>query len=285
MCRKLSYLTAAVLLLALLSGCGRTEGHYTPPPSSPAPATQAVPTQTPEPTPEPAPEPTPTPLPWALYQFGVPLEESEPVADDSFFDNAVFLGDSRTEGLELFGGLKHGTFHWARGMNVFRADSEDYKVFEVDGEERTLVGTLSGHSYDAVYIMIGVNELGFAPSEYEKGLSELIGKVLAAQPEAVVYLQIMPPLNDNLCRANKLPDYITNTNLTAFNEAIVRVAAEKKVVLLNTAEVYTGEDGQLPAELANDGCHFAYGAYKLWADYLRSHTIDRERYFYSRENS
>ena len=36
MCRKLSYLTAAVLLLALLSGCGRTEGHYTPPPS-PAP--------------------------------------------------------------------------------------------------------------------------------------------------------------------------------------------------------------------------------------------------------
>ena len=207
------------------------------------------------------------------------------MADDSFFDNAVFLGDSRTEGLELFGGLKHGTFHWARGMNVFRADSEDYKVFEVDGEDCTLVGALGKHSYDAVYLMIGVNELGFASSEYEKGLSELIDKVLAAQPEAVVYLQIMPPLNDSLCRRNKLADYITNANLAKFNEAIVRVAAEKKVVLLNTAEVYTGEDGQLPAELASDGCHFAYGAYKLWADYLRNHTIDRERYFYSRENS
>lgn len=285
MCRKMSYLTAAALLLALLSGCGRTEGHYTPPSPSPAPATQAVPEPTPDPTPEPTPEPTPTPPPYDLYQFGVPLEESEPVADDSFFDNAVFLGDSRTEGLELFGGLKHGTFHWARGMNVFRADSEDYKVFEVDGEDRTLVGTLSGRSYDAVYIMIGVNELGFAPSEYEKGLSELIDKVLAAQPEAVVYLQIMPPVNDSLCRRSKLADYITNANLAKFNEAIVRVAAEKKVVLLNTAEVYTGEDGQLPAELASDGCHFAYGAYKLWADYLRNHTIDRERYFYSRENS
>lgn len=42
MCRKLSCL-AAVLALALLSACGHTEGHYTPP-SSPAPATQAVPT-------------------------------------------------------------------------------------------------------------------------------------------------------------------------------------------------------------------------------------------------
>ena len=109
--------------------------------------------------------------------------------------------------------------------------------------------------------------------------------MLAAQPDAVVYLQIMPPLNDSLCRRNKLADYITNANLAKFNEAIVRVAAEKRVVLLNTAEVYTGEDGQLPAELASDGCHFAYGAYKLWADYLRNHTIDRERYFYSRENS
>ena len=54
MCRKLSCL-AAVLALALLSACGHTEGHYTPPSSSPAPATQAVPTQTPEPTPEPTP--------------------------------------------------------------------------------------------------------------------------------------------------------------------------------------------------------------------------------------
>ena len=213
------------------------------------------------------------------------MEESDPVEDDSFFDNAVFLGDSRTEGLELFGGLKHGTFFWARGMNVFRADNEDYKVFEINGEKLTLVGALSKHSYDKVYIMIGVNELGFAPAEYEAGLSELIEKVVAAQPEAVVYLQIMPPLNDAMCRKNKLPDYITNENLKAFNEAILRVAAEQKVALLNTAEAYTGEDGQLPAELANDGCHFAYKAYYRWAEYLRCHVIDGERYFYSRENS
>ena len=98
-----------------------------------------------------------------------------------------------------------------------------------------------------------------------------------------LHLQIMPPLNDAMCRANKLGSYLNNDNLKQFNEAIVRVAGEKRVVLLNTAEVYTGEDGQLPQELANDGCHFAYGAYTLWADYLRCHTMDPERYFYCRE--
>lgn len=284
MSRKLSF-SAAILALSLLAGCsGPAAVTASAPPehSVSAPATPE-PSATPEPTPEPV--PTPTPLPWPVYQFGVPLDESEPVADDSFFDDAVFLGDSRTEGLHLFGGLKHGTYYHANGMNVFRVDNEDYKIAEVDGQKYTLVGALGKRSYRSVYIMIGVNELGYPAENYEQGLAEFVDKVLAAQPEAVVYLQIMPPLNDSLCRRNKLADYITNANLAKFNEAIVRVAAEKKVVLLNTAEVYTGEDGQLPAELANDGCHFAYGAYKLWADYLRNHTIDRERYFYSRENS
>lgn len=86
-----------------------------------------------------------------------------------------------------------------------------------------------------------------------------------------------------MCRANGLASYINNDNVAAYNEAITQVAADKRVVLLNTAEVYTGEDGQLPRELANDGCHFVYGEYGRWADYLRSHVIDPERYFYSRK--
>ena len=84
-------------------------------------------------------------------------------------------------------------------------------------------------------------------------------------------------MNDAMCRANRLADYINNDNVAAYNEAITQVAAEKKVVLLNTAEVYTGEDGQLPAELANDGCHFVYGEYGRWADYLRRHPSGARR--------
>ena len=284
--RKLSCCLAAALTLALLAGCGQSSTAHT---GSPAPGSPPVDTApvlaTPEPAPTSTPEPTPTPLPWPVYEFGVPVEEGEPVEDDSFFDNAVFLGDSRTEGLELFGGIKHGTYYWARGMTVFRVDDEKYKIVSIDDEDFTVIGALSKQSFDAVYIMIGVNELGYSAETYESGLSKLVDEVVEAQPEAVVYLQIMPPLNDTMCRANGLADYINNDNLQKFNEAIRRVAAEKKVALLNTAEVYTGEDGQLPEELANDGCHFAYKAYGRWAGYLRNHIIDRERYFYSREQA
>ena len=274
------------LALTLLAGCGSSSGHYqpTPPPDTPSPELTATPEPTPTPTPEPTPEPIPTPEPVEPYEFGTPLEESEAVEDDSFFDNSVFLGDSRTEGFQLFSGMKeHGDFYWARGMTVFRADDEDFRFIEKDGQMYNLLEALALKQYDNVYIMLGVNELGYSAETYESGLGELLDKIIALQPNAVVYLQIMPPLNDAMCRRNSLAAYINNENLGKFNEAIIRLSGEKKVVLLNTAEAYAGEDGQLPAELANDGCHFAYSAYPLWADYLRTHTIDRDRYFANRE--
>ncbi len=283
---KVLSLLLGMLLLVPLSSCGTTSGHDVPRPSPDAAAevsSAPEPSPSPTPSPEPTPEPTPTPEPAEPYEFGTPLEEGESVEDDAFFDTAAYLGDSRTEGLQLFSGLKHGDFYWARGMTVFKVGSEDYRVFEVDGQKYSLLEVLALKQYGSVYIMLGINELGFPAESYEQGLGEVLDKVIQLQPDAVVYLQVMPPVNDALCRANKLADYINNKKLGQFNDAIVRLAAEKKVVLLNTAEAYTGEDGQLPAELAADGCHFAYNAYRRWADYLRTHVMDRERYFVNRE--
>ena len=278
----------------------------TPKPSEPAPEPSPSETVSPEPTPEPTPEPSPsesnspeptvepspeptvspepTPSPSVLpgspladYQFGTALEETDKV-EDSVFDTVVFLGDSRTEGLQLFGGLRRGTYYWARGMTVFRVDDPKYAIFEVDGEKLTMIGALGKKEYSAVYIMVGVNELGYPASSYEKNLSIFVDQVLAAQPGAVVYLQTLPPVNEEVAAKNGLAPYINNSNIAKFNDAIVRIATEKQVVLLDTAEVYRDETGALPADLASDGCHFVYGAYARWANYLRCHVMDAETY-------
>ena len=260
--------------------------EVTPEPSvpatpSPEPTVSPEPTPTPEPSPEPtdSPEPSPSPSepPAPAYQFGEFLPQTD-VVDDSFFDTAVFLGDSRTEGLQLFGGLRRGTYYWARGMTVFRVDDPKYAIFDVDGEMLTMIGALGKQEYSAVYIMVGVNELGYMASSYEKNLAIFVDKVLAAQPNAVVYLQTLPPVNEEVAAANGLASYINNTNIAKFNEAIVRIAAEKRVVLLDTAEVYRDENGSLPADLASDGCHFVFGGYARWVDYLRCHVMDPDVY-------
>ena len=320
--RRILSLLLCLAVLASLAACGAdvpssTLPVSTPPSSeSPAPVETSEPVETPDPietpepppvtdTPQPSPEQSPdvndSPSPEVtppeestappeetapvvegpVYSFGTPLEETEPV-EDTHFDTAVFLGDSRTEGLQLFGGIRHGDYYWARGMTVFRVDNPNAAVFEIDGEMYTMVGALRQKQYESVYIMMGVNELGYPASSYEEGLAIFIDQVLEAQPNAVVYLQILPPVNEEVAQKNGLADYINNTNIGKFNEAIVRIATQKKVVLLDTAEVYRDENGILPAEMAADGCHFNFGDYRHWANYLRNHVMDPELYHASR---
>lgn len=273
------------VVLAVLASISGTAFHAPVPLESPEATESPVPAPTGEAVPEPSVSPSveSTQMPeFPPYSFGAYLEESAPAADDSFFDHAVFLGDSRTEGLQLYSGLACGAFFWKRGMTVFRVDSEEW-AFEIDGEKLTMIEALGKKQYGSVYIMIGVNELGYPVSRYEQGLSTFIDKVIAAQPDAVIYLQTMPPVNDQAARDNHLGSYVNNDNINAFNEVIIRMAAEKRVVLLNTAEVFRDETGQLPADMTTDGCHFKYGQYSLWADYLRCHIMDPARYHYCRE--
>ena len=274
------------VMLAVFCFLSATAVHDPVPSETSGSAESPVPTPTSGAVPEISsvgPSVEPTQMPDAPpYSFGAYLEESEPVADDSFFDHAVFLGDSRTEGLQLYSGLTHGDFFWKRGMTVFRVDSEEW-TFEIDGEELTMIEALGKKQYDSVYIMIGVNELGYPVSSYERSLGIFIDQLIEAQPDAVIYLQTMPPVNDQAARDNNLGSYINNDNINAFNEVIIHMAAEKRVVLLNTAEVFRDEYGQLPADMTSDGCHFKYGSYRLWADYLRCHIIDPARYHDSRE--
>ena len=274
---------ALTLLLALLAGCG--EGAAVPEsPSASASAESAVPSEavTPSPqvsqTPASSQEPSEEPLPQVEpYLFGQPVEESEAV-EESWFEDAVFLGDSRTEGLQLFSGLRTGDFLWYKGMSVFKVDDPSYKRIEVDGEAMTMMEALALKQYGKVYIMIGINELGYATSSYEEGLRTMVDRVKEIQPNAVIYLQTLPPVNEQVAYEKGLGSYIKNSKVISFNEAIYRVAWEKQVALLDVGEVYRTEAGDLAADLAVDGVHFYRQGYGIWYEYLKTHTLDPASY-------
>ncbi len=279
--RKYILLLLTLCLALLLCACGGPSASTDPPASEPAgsagTSSPAEPTEAPtaEPTPTPTPEPTPEPF----YQFGSPVAESAPLPDDSYFDDAVFVGDSRTDGLQLYGGLHAGTYLCKTSMSVFHVNDSDYSV-TANGQKATVMQALKAKQYGKVYIMLGLNELGYPSSSYEKQLNVFLDEVIAAQPDAVIYLELMPPVND----AMTTKSWQKNATIDVFNEINARAAADKHIALLNVAEVYRDENGQLKEDYASgDGCHFKAEAYPYWADYLRTHIIDRDWYFASRE--
>lgn len=276
------YILAALCLTCLLSGC--TPSAQTPPDATQPsqPSTQRPAAVTTPPTSDPTPTLAPSSQPASPYTFGTYVEESQPV-EDSWFGTAAFLGDSRTEGLKAFSGLQYGDFFFSRGMNVFHVDNDNYRVVSIDGKNYTILEALALKQYDSVYIMMGINELGYPLASYRSGLSKLLQRVNEIQPNAVIYLQTLPPVNEEMAQKNGLSSSLNNTNVAAFNQVIVELAKEYQVALVDTSSVYRDENGSLPPDLASDGVHFAPSAYRRWVDYMASHTMSFQRFDESRK--
>ena len=64
----------------------------------------------------------------------------------------------------------------------------------------------------------------------------------------------------------------TNANVVRFQKALAQMCVAKGVNYLNVAEAVQDGSGCLPSGSTPDGVHLNPDYYRLWADYLRTHT-------------
>ena len=277
----LAALVVCVVLL-LLPALGRstqqTAGVPSPAPSDAMPqvspempdVSPVEPTETPAPTPVPTPPPAPTP------SVSPTASEANREVDMSYFSDALFIGDSRTEGLQLYSGIEGATFFCYKGITIFDVMAEDpKKVVTLDGNKYSVVGALehTAGQFGKVYISLGVNELGYYDDQgYHDKFCALIDEVRRTQPDAVIYLQNVVPVNPELCAKN-WPSYVNNEKVNTYNEILDQVAEEKEVVLLDLHSALGTSDGILAKENTSDGVHFNKAWYQEWLRYLMKHAV------------
>ncbi|HIW93146.1 MAG TPA: hypothetical protein H9868_01255, partial [Candidatus Flavonifractor merdipullorum] len=194
----------------------------------------------------------------------------------SYFSDALFIGDSRTEGLQLYSGIEGATFFCYKGITIFDVMAEDpKKVVTLDGNKYSVVGALehTAGQFGKVYISLGVNELGYYDDQgYHDKFCALIDEVRRTQPDAVIYLQNVVPVNPELCAKN-WPSYVNNEKVNTYNEILDQVAEEKEVVLLDLHSALGTSDGILAKENTSDGVHFNKAWYQEWLRYLMKHAV------------
>lgn len=237
--------------------------------ATPPPAAQSA-------VPPASPAPTPTPVPSApAYDYTRPAPES-PAVDMSYFSDALFIGDSRTDGLQLFSGIKDTTFFCYKGITVFDVmEDEPKKVIELGGVKYSIQGALEACQgrFKKVYLSLGINELGYFDDQgFHDKFAALIDKVRATQPGAVIYLQNLVPVNPELCAKN-WSSYVNNGKVADYNAIFTQLAQEKQVVLLDVASALSNSEGILAKENTVDGVHFTKAWYKEWLSYLMCHTV------------
>lgn len=229
------------------------------------------------------PEPTPTPTPVPAFDFTQPAPETAAVEDD-WFSDAVFIGDSRTDGLRLYSGIRGADFLAYKSLMIFHVvgnDQVDQRAVPLNGvgDKKTVLEWLDEKQYAKVYLMFGVNELGYGnDSAFTDAFSRTVDEIRVRQPEAVLYIQSLVPIEPEKAHATNPASWLNNDNVARYNELLRQVCADKGVVYVDVASALVNDAGNLPPEGTTDGIHFTRSWYEKWYAYLKTHTVDPAEY-------
>lgn len=188
---------------------------------------------------------------------------------DDYFDDAVFIGDSRTVGLRDYGGLDHATFYASVGLNVYDMWTE--KFCDVDGAKVTLEKALSSRQFGKVYFQIGINEMGRGTLDsFMEAYTASVEKFRQLQPDAIIYVQAIM----HVAKAKSDTDPIfNNQGLAERNDRIAQLADQKTIFYIDVNEVVCDADGNLKQELTFDNLHLYGSKYDIWVDFLKTKGI------------
>lgn len=212
------------------------------------------------------------------YDFSQPAPQREAV-ENRYFDDAAFVGDSRTDGFMIYSGIGTGKNLTSNGLSIFKLAEK--KALKIDGKDYTLLEALALEEYGKVYLSLGINELGIHNDKgFYSSYCSAIDKIRKVQPNAVIYIQGLIPLNEKQIEEYNGNKYnLTNEHLRVYNDLMQKVAEEKQVVYLDLYTEFADENGSLPEGISRDGVHLKKDACIQWLEYLKTHTVDFDRLY------
>ena len=189
--------------------------------------------------------------------------------DVKFDDKVAFIGDSRTQGLIMYTGLTKINDYSYIGLMVDTAIKKEF-VKTSDGKKVTLLEDMKNKDIDTVYIMLGVNELGWAyPEVFKLKYKELIEKIREIKPNVNIYVQSIIPVTKEIDSTNK---YINNNRIRKYNDLIKELANELDVKYLDVASALVNDEGYLPSQASTDGIHVDRDYCLKWLEYLKNNS-------------
>ncbi|SFX32152.1 GDSL-type esterase/lipase family protein [Ruminococcus sp. XPD3002] len=182
----------------------------------------------------------------------------------SYFDDALFIGDSRMVGISEYGSLKNADYFCSEGLQASRIATE-----AVDG--KTVDDVLNSKTYGKVYVMLGINEVGNDMDTTISKYSALVNDIKAKQPQAIIYLLA------NLHVSSFVEDgIINNGNIDTLNSRIAQLADYSTTYYLDVNSVFDDGYGGLNAEYTSDGIHPLAKYYGEWSDWLCANTVSKD---------
>ncbi|MFQ7263970.1 MAG: GDSL-type esterase/lipase family protein [Lachnospiraceae bacterium] len=184
---------------------------------------------------------------------------------DEYFRDTLFIGDSRTVGLMEYGQIQGATFFANSGMSVYHI--YDKKVSVAGMGDVSFDEVLSSKQFRKIFVMLGINELGYPMNSTVKKYAGLIETLRQRQPDAVIYIEA----NLHVTQKRSAQDAIyNNANIDLFNQEIAKLADGKQIRYVDVNPLFDDGAGNLAEGYTNDATHVLGKYYQVWADWLAS---------------
>ncbi len=187
--------------------------------------------------------------------------------DDEYFSDALFIGDSRTVGLYLYGRITGAKYFARTSMNVSNCFAD--KKSETGTGSYNLEEYLTENSFGKIYILLGINEIGYSYSWITSRYEQLLNRIKELQPNAKIIIQSNMHVTKEKSDAN--PKTFNNTRINTLNNKLKELSDGITVFYAAFESIFDDEYGNLSPDYSSDGIHFKTKAYSIWKDWLEKY--------------
>ena len=188
--------------------------------------------------------------------------------DSSYFEDALFIGDSRTVGLRDYAPFDGATYFASEGIGTYTLDDTEV---EIEGlGEIGLYELLQKRTFGKIYIMLGLNEIWAGPEEVAENYGELLQKIRALAPDALIFIQANLYVSASYAENEPVFD---NDNIRALNKKLSAYANGKDIFYIDVNPLFEDENGNLNDEHTGDGAHVYASLYQEWDEWLKTRGI------------
>lgn len=190
-------------------------------------------------------------------------------ADDAYYADALFIGDSRTVGLSQYcpGLDAYASFYCQVSLTIY--STLDAEIAKTNEGLLRVEDALSTERFGKIYLMIGINEIGGDIDDFIARYAAVVARIRELQPQAVIYLQSI--MHVSSAKEAAAPVF-SNRYINERNARIAALANGEDILYVDINYLIDDENGALRADLTFDGVHLTAGAYDLWYQAIRAQT-------------
>ena len=184
--------------------------------------------------------------------------------DKEYFSSSLFIGDSISTGLSLYGFLDQDNVFAQQGLAPSTALDA-----EIDGV--TLSDKIASFKPKKIFVMLGTNSVGYADNEtLAASMKELVEKI-SGLTKAKIYVISIPPITLEAEQSDE--NELTKKDIDDYNAKLKTAVSGSGASFIDLNSVLSNSDGYFDADYAEmDGIHFMGTTYEVMLSYLQKHS-------------